>query len=73
MTPLYHPESHIVYTANGNDVRHVFVGGKQVVLNREVLTFNVQETMDRVNQIRICKDPDKACYRFKVKGKKKEL
>jgi len=51
MTPLYHPESHIVYTANGGDVRDVFVGGKQVVLNREVLAFNVQETMDRVNHI----------------------
>jgi 5-methylthioadenosine/S-adenosylhomocysteine deaminase len=27
LTPMYHPESHLVYAAGGSDVRHVFVSG----------------------------------------------
>ncbi|BBO69234.1 N-ethylammeline chlorohydrolase [Desulfosarcina alkanivorans] len=51
LTPLYHPESHIVYAACGADVRHVLVAGRQVVKNRRMLTLNVPEIMDRVNAI----------------------
>ena len=51
LTPMYHPESHIVYSAGGADVRHVLVGGRQVVKNRQLLTLNVREIMDRVNAI----------------------
>jgi 5-methylthioadenosine/S-adenosylhomocysteine deaminase len=31
LTPMYHPESHIVYAAGGADVRHVLVAGRPVV------------------------------------------
>jgi 5-methylthioadenosine/S-adenosylhomocysteine deaminase len=51
MTPLYHPESHIVYTVNGSDVRHAFISGKPVVRDRKILTFDVDEVMGRVNEI----------------------
>ena len=51
LTPMYHPESHIVYAAGGGDVRHVLVAGRQVVKNRRPATLDVQEIMDRVNAI----------------------
>ncbi len=51
LTPMYHPDSHIVYAAGGGDVRHVLVAGRQVVKDRQLLTLNVQEIMDRVNTI----------------------
>jgi 5-methylthioadenosine/S-adenosylhomocysteine deaminase len=51
LTPLYHPDSHIVYAASGADVRHVLVAGRQVVNNRQVLTMNIMEIIDRVNAI----------------------
>jgi 5-methylthioadenosine/S-adenosylhomocysteine deaminase len=51
LTPMYHPESHIVYAASGGDVRHVLVAGKPLVRDRQLLTLNVQEIMDRVNAI----------------------
>jgi 5-methylthioadenosine/S-adenosylhomocysteine deaminase len=51
LTPMYHPESHIVYAAGGADVRHVLVAGRPVVKDRQLLTLNVREIMDRVNVI----------------------
>ncbi|WP_319405543.1 amidohydrolase [uncultured Desulfosarcina sp.] len=51
LTPLYHPESHIVYAADGADVRHVLVAGSPVVRDRHLLTIDVGEVIDRVNDI----------------------
>ena len=51
LTPMYQPDSHIVYSAGGADVRHVLVAGRQVVEDRQLLTLNVREIMDRVNAI----------------------
>jgi 5-methylthioadenosine/S-adenosylhomocysteine deaminase len=51
LTPMYHPESHIVYAAGGSDVRHVFVSGQPLVQNRRLLTMDIREIMDRVNNI----------------------
>jgi 5-methylthioadenosine/S-adenosylhomocysteine deaminase len=34
LTPLYHPESHLVHAVKGSDVRHVWVNGEQVVRDR---------------------------------------
>ncbi len=51
LTPMYHPESHIVYTAGGADVRHVLVAGRQVVRDRRLLTISIGEVIDRVNAI----------------------
>jgi len=35
--------SHIVYAANGRDVQHVWVAGKQLVKNRELLTLDEEK------------------------------
>ncbi len=51
LTPVYHPDSHIVYAADGGDVRHVLVAGRQVVKDRHLLTVNVHKVIDRVNAI----------------------
>ena len=59
LTPLYHPESHIVYAAGGADVRHVMVAGKLLVRDRRLLTIDIDAVMDRVNRIarNIQRDP----------------
>ena len=51
MTPIYHPESHIVYSASRNDVRHVLIDGRRVVHDRQVLTIDTDAVMQRVNRI----------------------
>jgi len=51
LTPMYHPDSHIVYAAGGADVRHVMVAGRPVVRDRHLLTTNIGEVIDRVNAI----------------------
>jgi 5-methylthioadenosine/S-adenosylhomocysteine deaminase len=51
LTPMYHPESHLVYAAGGADVRHVMIDGRWVVRDRRLLTLNLGEVMDRVNAI----------------------
>jgi 5-methylthioadenosine/S-adenosylhomocysteine deaminase len=51
LTPMYHPNSHIVYAAGGGDVRHVLVAGRQVVRDRQLLTIGIGEVIDRVNAI----------------------
>jgi len=39
-TPMYDPVSHLVYVAHGEDVRHVIIGGRIVMRDRQVLTMN---------------------------------
>ena len=51
LTPLYHPESHVVYAATGADVRHVMVDGTLLVRDRRLLTIDIDAVMDRVNRI----------------------
>ncbi len=47
LTPLYHPESHIVYAANGSDVRDVMIAGKWRVKSRELVSLNLNEILDQ--------------------------
>jgi 5-methylthioadenosine/S-adenosylhomocysteine deaminase len=47
MTPLYHPESHIVYAASGSDVRDVMIGGKWRVKSRNLVSLNLDEILDQ--------------------------
>jgi 5-methylthioadenosine/S-adenosylhomocysteine deaminase len=49
--PMFNPYSHLVYSADGRDVKHVFVGGKPVVEDRRIITFNVPETLERCRRI----------------------
>ena len=51
LTPMYHPDSHIVYAASGADVRHVIVAGTPVVRDRHLLTVDIGKVIDRVNDI----------------------
>ena len=51
LMPIYHPESHIVYTAKSSDVRDVVVDGCILVKDRNVLSLDVADIMDRVRAI----------------------
>lgn len=51
LMPMYCPISHLVYAARGADVRHSIVHGRLVMENRQILTFDVNEVMERVRAI----------------------
>ncbi|OPY17819.1 MAG: 5-methylthioadenosine/S-adenosylhomocysteine deaminase [Syntrophus sp. PtaB.Bin075] len=51
LTPMYNPYSHLVYTVNGSDVKTVFINGKMVMKDRQLLTFNEEECMQQVRRI----------------------
>ena len=53
LTPLYHAYSHLVYAAGGADVDTVFINGKLVMENRQLLTINEKEAMTRVRDIAV--------------------
>ena len=50
LCPLYHPSSHLVYAACSADVRHVFIAGKQVVSNGQLLTIDLHATLSQARQ-----------------------
>lgn len=60
LTPLYNPYSHLVYAANGADVKSVFINGKMVMKDRRLLTLNEETIMAKVCRIaeRISKSLD---------------
>ena len=47
LTPLYRVYSHLVYAARGSDVTTVIVNGRIVVRDREILTVDEEEVMER--------------------------
>jgi 5-methylthioadenosine/S-adenosylhomocysteine deaminase len=51
LTPVYHPESHLVYAATGADVRHVLIGGQWVVQDGKLRTLNAAAVMDQVRAL----------------------
>ena len=51
LCPIYDPASALVYSATGADVKDVIVGGQVLMENREFLTLDPEEIMDRVRQI----------------------
>jgi len=51
LTPLYCEYSHLVYAASGADVDTVIINGKIVMENRQLLTINEQEVMQKVREI----------------------
>jgi 5-methylthioadenosine/S-adenosylhomocysteine deaminase len=51
LTPLYHPFSHLVYTASGADVTTSIIGGKVVMRDRRLLTIDVNTVMADVRKI----------------------
>jgi 5-methylthioadenosine/S-adenosylhomocysteine deaminase len=48
LTPLYDPTSHLVYSARGSDVRHVFVNGRQVVQDGHMTTIDEEQLKTKV-------------------------
>ena len=53
LTPLYNEYSHLVYAANGADVDTVIINGKVVMENRQLLTIDETEVMQRVREIAV--------------------
>jgi 5-methylthioadenosine/S-adenosylhomocysteine deaminase len=47
LMPMYHPESHIVYSAKGSDVRDVMVSGKWRVKSRKLVSLDLDEILDQ--------------------------
>lgn len=50
LNPVFSHVSHLVYAVKPSDVRHVMVDGSFVVWDREIQTFDVKETIDKVNE-----------------------
>ncbi len=51
LAPLFDPASALVNQCRAADVRHVLVAGRQVVADRQVLTFDLKEVMARVRHM----------------------
>ncbi len=48
--PLYNPVSNLVYSATGNTVKHVFVGGEQVVRDGRLTRIDQDALLREVEQ-----------------------
>jgi 5-methylthioadenosine/S-adenosylhomocysteine deaminase len=48
LTPCYDPFSLLVYAAQGSDVRSVMISGRLVVEDRKIMSFDLDEVLDRV-------------------------
>lgn len=51
LTPLYDPFSHLVYAARGSDVTTVMVDGRLLVEDRQLLAFDLKETLARAREV----------------------
>jgi len=47
--PPYHPASQIVYAASRNQVTHAWVAGKMLMENRQLLTLDEQQIIDKAH------------------------
>jgi 5-methylthioadenosine/S-adenosylhomocysteine deaminase len=50
LQPFYHPDL-LVYAASGADVSTIIINGKLVMEDRNILTFDVEKTMDEVRTL----------------------
>jgi len=51
LTPLYDPFSHLVYAATGADVQTVVVEGQVLVEDRQLLAFDLPETLAKAREL----------------------
>jgi 5-methylthioadenosine/S-adenosylhomocysteine deaminase len=51
LVPLYHPASHLVYAARGDDVREVLVAGRRLVAGGRLQSLDLAEIRRRVTAI----------------------
>src|SRR5690606_34417773 len=49
--PMFDPLTHLAYSTNKSDVRHVFLGGEQVVRDGALVRLDIMETMDEVSAL----------------------
>jgi len=49
--PIFDPVTHLVYSTAKSDVRHVFVGGRQVVKDGVLTRHNVEDTIAAVERL----------------------
>jgi 5-methylthioadenosine/S-adenosylhomocysteine deaminase len=47
--PMFDPMTHLVYSTNKSDVRHVFLGGEQVVRNGQLTRMSLDDTLAEVS------------------------
>ena len=50
LPPLYNPASHLVYAATGADIQTVVVEGRLLVEDRQLLSFDLAETLARARE-----------------------
>lgn len=51
LVPMYNSISHIIYTAQGSDVRDVMVAGRILLRNKNLLTIDLKDILERVAQL----------------------
>jgi len=51
LTPLYNIYSNLVYSAGGGEVDTAIINGKLIMENRDILTIDEEEIIDRANSI----------------------
>jgi 5-methylthioadenosine/S-adenosylhomocysteine deaminase len=51
LVPMYNPVSHIVYSARGSDVQDVIIAGKVVVRDQKILSFDLEDVLERASLI----------------------
>jgi guanine deaminase len=57
---MNNPVNQLLYTEDGMSVRHVMVGGRFVVVDRKLLTLDLQHLAQRVQEARSRLDVDTA-------------
>jgi len=50
LVPLYEPTSQLVYACRGADVRHTIIHGRLVMEDRQLLSMDLNEVMDRARK-----------------------
>ena len=48
--PMYDPIGHVVYATQRNQVSDVWVAGKQLLSNRELLTLDLNEILTKTQE-----------------------
>jgi 5-methylthioadenosine/S-adenosylhomocysteine deaminase len=51
LLPLYNIYSHIVYSMQSSDIQTLFINGKMVMHNRNLLTLDIQAIKDRIKPV----------------------